>query len=506
MMAALDYFLDRITMYRLVLYYLIGLLLVAFGLSLAGLLPFNPYLLALSAGYLTVVCLISNILFAYVFEAPTNVESAYITALILALIVNPLQTPHDVLFLGWAGTLAMASKYILAINRKHIFNPAAVAVVLTSIGIGQSASWWVGSSWMLLAVLIGGVLVVRKIRRTELVLSFLTTAVVAEILVSLATRVSLMTSLHQTLILSPLFFLGFVMLTEPLTTPPVIPTQVAYGALVGLLFLPQLHIGSLYSTPELALLGGNIFAYLVSPKLKLLLHLSKRTDLNPTTHDFSFALERPASFQPGQYIEWTLPHHHVDSRGNRRYFTIASSPTEPNLHIGVKFYPKGSSFKKALLAMSRGAPIVATHLGGNFTLPRDPARKLAFIAGGIGITPYRSMIKYLLDTDQHRDLALIYSANHPDELVYQEVFEPARRQLGLNLIYSLSDPATLPPAWQGETGMVSAEMIKCHLPDYRERLFYVSGPPQMVNAVRAALRQLGVNRRQIKTDFFPGYA
>ena len=94
---------------------------------------------------------------------PTNVESTYISALILALIITPLQSYNDLWFLGWAAVLAMASKYILGIKGKHLFNPVAFAVALTYFTINQSASWWVGNATMLPFVLVGGLLVVRKI-------------------------------------------------------------------------------------------------------------------------------------------------------------------------------------------------------------------------------------------------------------------------------------------------------------------------------------------------------
>src|SRR5437660_9795188 len=119
----LDNWLNRITMYRLVLYYLIVLLAAAFALSFAHVLNSDPIGLLFSVGFLLAVCGITNWIFARAFSAITNAESAYISALILALIINPVQTPHDLWFLGWAGVWAMASKYIFAIRRKHLFNP-----------------------------------------------------------------------------------------------------------------------------------------------------------------------------------------------------------------------------------------------------------------------------------------------------------------------------------------------------------------------------------------------
>ncbi len=174
MIKLIDNVLNRITMYRLVLYYLIFLLGVALVLSIAAAAALRSVRAAASrSASLVAVCWLTNTVFARAFRVPANVESVYISALILALIITPLTRLNDLWFLGWAAVLAMASKYIVAINRKHLFNPVAFAVAVTALTINQTASWWVGNAPMLPFVLIGGLLVVRKIRRFELVISFL---------------------------------------------------------------------------------------------------------------------------------------------------------------------------------------------------------------------------------------------------------------------------------------------------------------------------------------------
>lgn len=506
----IDYVQDRTTMYRLLLYYLIYLLGAAFLLSEFHYLHYNPYAIVLSAAYLTAVCWISNAMFSYAFDAPTNKESSLITALILALIISPVNTVAGVLFLTAAGGLAMASKYMLAIGRKHIFNPAAIAVVLTSVGAGQSASWWVGSKPMLPFVLIGGLLIVRKVRRFQMVLSFLATAYAATILYGLLTHGHITATLNQITLNSALFFLAFVMLTEPATSPARATNQRWYGVLTGLLFPPQVHIAALYTTPELVLTVGNVFSYIVEPKTKLFPSLVRKNKLSPDIAEFLFDPGKTFSYRPGQYMEWTLPHSGSDSRGDRRYLTLASSPTEPEVRVGVKFYDNGSTYKKAMLRMDNESPIVASQLGGDFVLPADDERKLAFIAGGIGITPYRSMIKYLLDTKERRDVTMLYSAKTADDIVYKDVFESARQRLGIRTLYCLSGEKRRIPA-DGKyehyrIGTITPDFIKQEIPDYAERLFYISGSHAMVNDLRHALRRLGVHGSHIKVDFFPGYA
>jgi hypothetical protein len=312
----------------------------------------------------------------------------------------------------WASIWGVASKYIFAINRKHIFNPVAIAVVIVSLAINYSASWWIGTPAMLPIVILGGVLIIRKIRHVELFVSFFISALFSIAVLAFfkgSDSSNILNTLLITLKNSAFFFFAFVMLTEPLTSPTTKWLRISFGILVGFLFTPALHIGGFYSTPELALVIGNIFAYIVSPKEKLFLKLKKRIEVGTDTFDFIFENNEKINFKPGQYMEWTLKHRSPDTRGNRRYFTIASSPTEKEIHLGVKFYPEPSSFKNKLLALQIGDEIVAGQRSGDFVLPKNHQKELVFIAGGIGITPFRSMIKYLIDTNEKRNITLLYS-------------------------------------------------------------------------------------------------
>lgn len=450
--------LDKITMYRLVLYFLLVL-------SLFGFLFQPPVYFGLSLLFILSVSWLTNNLFSRVFNAPTNLESVYISALILALIITPAKSLSDLMFLFWAAVLTQASKYILALNKKHIFNPVAAAVLITSLVLGRSATWWIATPWTLPIILIGGLLIVKKLRRWEMITSFL----VFSILFSLNLRFITHT---------PLFFFAFVMLTEPLTAPTTKIWQIIFGGLVGILF-------SLKSfTPEMALILGNIFAYLVSSKQKLLLTLREKIQIAPDIYDFIFETKQKLNFVPGQYLEWTLPQRSPDSRGNRRYLTIASAPTEENIRIGVKYYNNSSSFKKTLLSLN--TQIMASQLAGDFTLPKDSKVKLAFVAGGIGITPYRSMIKYLIDTKQTRDIILIYINKTADEIVYKDILEY------IKVVYVNTS----------EVGHLNSQMILDNVSDIKDRVWYISGPHNMVSATEDLLKSMNI--KHIKTDFFPG--
>jgi ferredoxin-NADP reductase len=495
-------------MYRLVLYYVTVLFFVALVLTLFGTLPFGPLALIFSALIIFTVCVLLNSLFAKIYKVHVNLESVYITAFILVLIISPLQSLGDRAFYElaiWASIIAIASKYIFAINKKHIFNPAAIGVAIPMLTLGVSASWWVGTMYMMPFVLAGGLLMVRKLRRADLVVAFFAAAFITIIGFHLIQGHSVWTTLSKMLFESPILYFAFVMLTEPLTTPPTKWLRVGYGALAGVLFGPFIHIGSLYFTPELTLIAANIFSYIVSPKGKYILALRQKMKVANDTYDFWFdvvdAKVKQPTFAPGQYMEWTLAHAGAkamqpDSRGNRRYFTLASSPSEKGLAIGVKFYEPSSSFKKALMSLEPGDTIVAGQLAGDFRLPKDPAKKMAFIAGGIGVTPFRSMVKHMVDAQEKRDAILFYSNRTAADIAYKDVFDAALAQCGMKTVYVNAD----------KDGMLTGDIIRTQAPDFAERVFYISGPHGMVTAFQKTLSDMGVPRRAIHTDFFPGFA
>lgn len=477
-MRFVDEFLNNITMYRLVLYFLIVLAGVGLIYSVTGVLPFDPINYIFSFTLILVVSWIVNLLFAKVFEAPVNIESFWISALILGLIITPPKNLTQVVFIFWAAVLAMSLKFILAIGKKHIFNPVAISVALTAFAINGTASWWVGTVSMLPIVAIGGFLIVRKIKRWDLVLSFL---IFAMLTVKFA-------NWGRSLKDTGLIFFASIMITEPLTTPPTRVLRIIYGTLIGLLFYIW--------TPEIALIIGNIFAYIVSPKYKLILRLKQKIRLSHDVYDFVFATDRPIKFTPGQYMEWTYEHPNADDRGNRRYLSLASSPTEADIRVGVKFENPPSSYKRNLFEMNASQKIVASQLIGDFTLPKDPAKKLVFIAGGIGITPFRSMIKYLIDKVERRDITLFYVAKNADDFVYKDVLRQAQDKLGIRTFYIASSTE----------GHLDAAGIARVVPDYRARTYYLSGSHTMVISFEEALRNLGIPKSQIVTDYFPGFA
>jgi ferredoxin-NADP reductase len=215
-----------------------------------------------------------------------------------------------------------------------------------------------------------------------------------------------------------------------------------------------------------------------------------------------FSTPQTLVFDAGQYLEWTLGVPRPDNRGNRRYFTVASSPTEDNVRLGVKFYPKASAFKQQLAAMKTGDTIIASQVAGQFTLPTNPRTKLVFLAGGVGITPFRSMLQYLVDRDEPRPVVVLYGVDSQDDIAYGDVIDAAWENLHIPTYFAVDDGA-LPGQYPG---FINEQMVRETIPDYRERMFYISGPQAMVRALRRMLVGMGVRRSRIKVDFFPGFA
>jgi ferredoxin-NADP reductase len=127
------------------------------------------------------------------------------------------------------------------------------------------------------------------------------------------------------------------------------------------------------------------------------------------------------------------------------------------------------------------------------------------LAGGIGVTPFRSITKYLIDKNQQCDIVLFYTNKYASEIVYKDVFDEAQIKLGMKTIYAITDETKVPADWTGKVGRVTAEMVTQEVPDFKDRIFYLSGPHAMITAFEELLMKLGVPRTHIHTDFFPGF-
>lgn len=501
-MIPIDRMLNSMTMYRLVIYVLGIFAGLSIVFSFTGQLSFSPTALVVSLLLILTAAYITDRSLGRLFKIPTNMESALITSLILFLIVQPAHSVMSGVALVLAGAISSASKFLVAWNGKHIFNPAAFAAAVLSLTGLQAATWWVGSTVFWPFTLVLGLLVVRKIRRIPLWLTFTVVSVGLQGILFLHNQQDLSASMKHALLASPLIFLSTIMLTEPATMPPRRNLQIVFAALVAVLYITGWRLGPFIIYPEVALLLGNVFAFAVSPKFRVRLRLKEARKLSDRVYDYIFEPDRRFKFLPGQYMEWTLAGVPYDSRGNRRTFTIASSPTESEVHLGLKFYEPASTYKAQFERLKPGSVVYGSQLAGNFTLDGNEEKKLAFIAGGIGITPFRSMLKYLTDNTISVDVVLLYIVNDAREFAYaKEIREAAR--VGVKAIPVVTDLQYSQPGVV--TGKLDEELLRREIPDYHERTFYISGPNAMVDATKHHLHVLSVSATRIITDHFSGY-
>ena len=505
-------------MYKLTLYLLVFWVVVATIGAIFGFLPdYSPINILTTAFVAVTFCYISNFVFAKLFNAITNTESVFITALIIALVV-PVNMQNSYIISALVSVIAMVSKYLVAIEKRHIINPAVAGLLGMALLFGEnSARWWVGSTYMFPFVAVGGFLLVRKTRREAMVYTFIGVNLLIVCFAAftrgydpsnfLASSVaSILLALRQSLLQSALIFFAVVMLIEPLTSPTSKLKQIYYAVFVAFLHAtPQLRITSFVFTPEMALYAGNIFAYIISPNSRLVLTLKEKVQLSKDTVAFIFSTLQSFKFLPGQYLEWTIPHKKTDNRGNRRYFSLASSPTESTPTIVVKYYDPPSSYKKELFSLPLGTSIIASQLSGDFVLPKDLSKHLVLIAGGVGFAPFRSMIKYIMDNKIKVNITLLFSNKTEDDILYKDLLREAENS-GIKTVNILTEEKDVPLNWTEEKGHITGDMIKKLIPDFNNVTYYISGPQIMVQNIEKTLLETGISKKNIKTDFFPGYS
>lgn len=496
-------FVDRTTMYKMVLYALGGLVVSSLVLGALGLIYATVLSQLGSLALLISLAVFLSYGLALVRNVHANHESSLITALIIFFLVSPAESWADALALTIAITGAIVSKYLLVYRKQHLVNAAALGVFVLALSGYGAASWWIATPWMLVPLSTAGVLVVSKVRKWVPVIAFLVTGCLVFIFEELRAGSDIVSTWSLFFVSYPALFLGFFMLTEPFTMPGTKRLQIGYGALVGFLSHTSLFLPVMTMSSELALIVGNLVMYPSSLRQKLQLRLIGKTEIATNTYEFEFSKPPGLRFTAGQYLEWMVSHEAIDARGIRRYFTIASAPTESTMKLSLKVPTPGSSFKAALATLPLGGIVIASQLAGDFILSKKVNQKIGMVAGGIGVTPFRSQVQAMIDGESPQDTVLFYCNNLPADLAYAPLWERAKSSFSFRLIPVF---ARAEPDPQYEIGYFDAAILKRHAPDYLERMWYVSGSPGMVAATAVVLGSVGVPSRQIVRDFFPGLA
>ena len=221
----------------------------------------------------------------------------------------------------------------------------------------------------------------------------------------------------------------------------------------------------------------------------------------------AFYFEKPENFQfeAGQFANLTLvAPSDSDLKGDTRTLSLASAPHEPNLMVAMRL--RATAFKRNLNSLPLGAELLLQGPYGSMTLSRNSARPAVLLAGGIGITPFRSLVWNAAESQSPRRIFLFYSVRVPEEAAFlQELQEMERYNGRYKLICTVTQPRMVRAPWLGETGRISIKMLSKWIPDLSVPIYYVAGPPAMVTSVRQMLISSGISEEDIRAEEFSGY-
>jgi len=204
-------------------------------------------------------------------------------------------------------------------------------------------------------------------------------------------------------------------------------------------------------------------------------------------------------YTAGQFIELEVPHKKPDNRGIKRWFSLSSSPTDELLTITTKQSKlEGSTFKKALFKLEPGSSLNIRGPMGDFVLPKMIQTPLIFVAGGIGITPVHSIAKWLMSTNESRPVKLLYGVKSENDIIFQDTFKKA----SIHTTILVNEPS---PAWGGERGSLSAELIIGLSKPTENNLIYLSGPDIFMRKLERDLTLAGIRQDHLVLDFFHNY-
>lgn len=225
------------------------------------------------------------------------------------------------------------------------------------------------------------------------------------------------------------------------------------------------------------------------PKLKLM----KKEEISRNVYSFTFQNTENLKWKAGQYLQIILPHQDPDDRGTKRFFTISSAPYEKVVMITTRIEVENSStFKKALININVGDFLECSEPKGKFIV-EDLSKKIIFIAGGIGITPMRSILLELVYEKKHFVADLLY-ANRDENIIFKDELEEIEHFNKHFRIYNFIAPR-----------IINEDELDSIYKEYTDVIFYLSGPINMIKAIENILYKKGVIKEYIKTDYFPGY-
>lgn len=230
--------------------------------------------------------------------------------------------------------------------------------------------------------------------------------------------------------------------------------------------------------------------------------IKDKKEIATDTLQVIFETNEAFSFKAGQYCFVTLINPpYPDDRNNRRHFSIVNSPNQKGIVV-IATRVRETGFKKSLKELPIGSVVELGPIAGAFTLPQDALKPLIFIAGGIGITPFISMLRYVSEQKLPYKITLIYSNRDKNSAVFLEELQNFEKSIpDFKLVLTM----TADNSWDKEKRKVDANFIREYLPDVNSYAYFVVGPPPMVEAVQKTLLESGVSLENIKIENFTGY-
>jgi ferredoxin-NADP reductase len=221
----------------------------------------------------------------------------------------------------------------------------------------------------------------------------------------------------------------------------------------------------------------------------------------------AFYFEKPEEFEfeAGQFFNFTLlSPGETDLEGNTRTLSIASAPHERNVMVAMRL--RTTAFKRTLNSLPLGTELLLRGPFGRMTLPRNSTRPAVLLAGGIGITPLRSLVWSEAESPSARRILLFYSVRVPEEAAFlEELQEMEQYNRRYKLICTVTQPEKSRMSWLGETGRISLQLLSKWIPDLSVPIYYIAGPPGMVTGVRQMLIGAGVAEEDVRAEEFYGY-
>jgi ferredoxin-NADP reductase len=221
----------------------------------------------------------------------------------------------------------------------------------------------------------------------------------------------------------------------------------------------------------------------------------------------AFSFQKPLGFElkAGQFTNLTLSNpSRTDTAGNMRTFSIASPPCEDHLLFATRM--RGTAFKDSLKEMPLGTEVNIAPAMGSFTLHHDSAKPAVLLAGGIGITPFFSMVRQADQARLPHNLYLFYSNRRPEDAPFLEILQTlGKSNRYFRFIGTMTNMDASEKEWRGETGYIDREMLSRYLPSLRGPIYYIAGPPSLVAAMRQILNGSGVDENDVRTEEFDGY-